>query len=67
MEIMIGDIIKKNTCIIEVYGYYGTETGKKAIESSLQEQGIKGGYCNLRKRNCKPCVSSYQRNEMYLA
>ena len=26
---------------MEVHGYYGTETGKKAIESFLQEQGIK--------------------------
>lgn len=41
IEIMLGDIIEKNTCTIEVHGYYGTETGKKAIELFLQEQGIK--------------------------
>ncbi len=46
---MIGDIIKKNTCTIEVHGYYGTETGKKAIESFLQEQGIKGAAVTYEK------------------
>lgn len=40
IEIMLKDIIEKNTCTIEVHGYYGTEAGKKAIESFLQEQGI---------------------------
>lgn len=40
IEITLEDIIEKNTCTIEVHGYYGTETGKKAIESFLQEQGI---------------------------
>lgn len=41
IEIMLGDIIEKNLCTLEVHGYYGTETGKKAIELFLQEQGIK--------------------------
>ena len=49
IEIMLGDIIEKNTCTIEVHGYYGTETGKKAIESFLQEQGINGAAVTYEK------------------
>lgn len=41
-EIALEDIIEKNACTIEVHGYYGTEAGKKAIESFFQEKGIKG-------------------------
>jgi len=53
MEIMIGDIIKKNTCTIELHGYYGTETGKKAIESFFQEQGIEGAAVTYEKEIVK--------------
>ena len=35
---MIGDIIKKNTCTIEVHGYYGTETGKRRFVTTLLSQ-----------------------------
>ncbi len=40
---------EENTRTIEVHGYYGTETGKKAIESFLQEQGIKGAAVTYEK------------------
>lgn len=40
-KVTIGDIIVKNSCNIEVHSYYGTETGKNAIESFFQKQCIK--------------------------
>lgn len=42
-----------------VHGCYGTETGKKAIESFIQEQGIKGVAVTYEKDLLNHCGLSW--------
>lgn len=48
-EVMIDEIIVKNSCNIEVHSYYGTEMGKSAIESFFQKQCIKNAVVTYEK------------------
>lgn len=38
--VSLKEIIEHNNCKVCVYGYFGTETGKKLIDDFLQENGI---------------------------
>lgn len=48
-EVMIDEIIVKNSCNFEVHSYYGTEMGKSAIESFFQKQCIKNAVVTYEK------------------
>ena len=39
-QVFLKDVIEKNGCMVEVYGYYGTKEGQNVIDSFLKEQGI---------------------------
>lgn len=41
IEVSVREIMEKNSCKIEIHGYYGTEKGKKAIEEFLEKQKFK--------------------------
>lgn len=38
--VLLKDVVDRNDCTVEVHSYYGTNDGKNAIDSFLQDQGL---------------------------
>lgn len=58
-QVPLEAVIEKNACAIEIHGFYGTENGKKEIETFLQEHHIEPASVTYEKEIVKESSQIY--------